>query len=116
MPNEADTCRTFVVPKLQAAGWDADPHSIAEQRTLTDGRIFPLKDERGKRGKPKRAASNRFHLGVQPNGEEITMLAFEWALAIADEKTVDLARALLATPPEHILAQTNRILRLCRSR
>ena len=44
------------------------------------------------------------------------MSAFEWALAIADEKTVDLARALLATPPEHILAQTNRILRLCRSR
>jgi type I site-specific restriction endonuclease len=58
MPNEADTCRTFVVPKLQAAGWDADPHH--------------LKVERGKRGKPKRAASNRFHLGVQQNGEEIT--------------------------------------------
>jgi len=55
MPNEADTCRTFVVPKLQAAGWDADPHGIAEQRTFTDGRIFPLKDGRGKRGKPKRA-------------------------------------------------------------
>src|SRR5258708_5831710 len=55
MPNEADTCRTFVVPKLQAAGWDADPHSIAEQRTFTDGRIFPLKDGRGKRCKPKRA-------------------------------------------------------------
>jgi len=36
MPNEADTCRTFVVPKLQAAGWDADLHSIAEQRTFTD--------------------------------------------------------------------------------
>jgi hypothetical protein len=58
MPNEADTCRTFVVPKLQASGWDADPHRIAEQRTFTDGRIFPLKDERGKRGKPKHAASN----------------------------------------------------------
>ena len=37
MPNKADTCRTFVVPKLQAADWDADPHSIAEQRTFTDG-------------------------------------------------------------------------------
>lgn len=42
MPNEADTCRKFVVPKLQAAGWDNDPHSIAEQRTITDGRIVPL--------------------------------------------------------------------------
>src|SRR5438105_3228856 len=31
MPNEADTCRTFVVPKLQASSWDADPHRIAEQ-------------------------------------------------------------------------------------
>ncbi len=37
--NEADTCRTYVVPKLQAVGWDSGPHSIAEQRTFTDGRI-----------------------------------------------------------------------------
>src|SRR5215213_2640811 len=37
--NEADTCRKFVVPKLQAAGWDTEPHSIAEQRTITDGPI-----------------------------------------------------------------------------
>jgi type I restriction enzyme R subunit len=53
--NEADTCRKFVVPKLQAAGWDAEPHSIAEQRTFTDGRIIPLKDGRAKRRTPKRA-------------------------------------------------------------
>ena len=39
---EADTCRRYVVPALQAAGWDADPHSIAEQRTITDGRIVPV--------------------------------------------------------------------------
>jgi type I restriction enzyme R subunit len=32
----------FVVPKLQAAGWDDEPHSIAEQRTITDGRIVPV--------------------------------------------------------------------------
>ena len=36
---EADTCRKFVVPLLQAAGWDNDPHSIAEQRYFTAGRI-----------------------------------------------------------------------------
>ena len=42
MTNEADTCRKFVVPKLQSAGWDSDPHSIAEQRTITDGRIIPV--------------------------------------------------------------------------
>jgi type I site-specific restriction endonuclease len=27
---------------LQAAGWDNDPHSIVEQRTVTDGRIIPV--------------------------------------------------------------------------
>jgi integrase len=42
MPTEADTCRTDVVPRLQAAGWDDEPHSIAEQRTITDGRIVPI--------------------------------------------------------------------------
>lgn len=40
--NEADTCRREVVPRLQAAGWDDEPHSIAEQRTITDGRIVPV--------------------------------------------------------------------------
>ena len=40
--SEADTCRKFVVPKLLAGGWDTDPHSIAEQRTITDGRIVPV--------------------------------------------------------------------------
>src|SRR2546429_7497209 len=42
MPTEADTCRRCVVPKLQAAGWDNEPFSIAEQRTITDGRIVPV--------------------------------------------------------------------------
>jgi hypothetical protein len=42
MPSEADTCREHVAPLLQSAGWDNDPHSIAEQRTITDGRIVPL--------------------------------------------------------------------------
>jgi len=30
------------VPKLQVAGWDSEPYSIAEQRTITDGRIVPV--------------------------------------------------------------------------
>src|SRR5260370_346375 len=42
MPTEADTCRKLVVPKLQAAGGDNEPYSIAEQRTITDGRIVPV--------------------------------------------------------------------------
>ncbi|MDP1859398.1 MAG: restriction endonuclease subunit R, partial [Gemmatimonadaceae bacterium] len=41
MSSESDTCRKHVVPALQAAGWDDDPHSIAEQRSITDGRIVP---------------------------------------------------------------------------
>ena len=42
MLTEADTCRKHVVPLLQSAGWETEPHSIAEQRTITDGRIVPV--------------------------------------------------------------------------
>src|ERR1700761_1899828 len=38
--NEADTCRKFVVPKLQKAGWENEPHSLTEQKSFTDGRII----------------------------------------------------------------------------
>lgn len=54
MPTEADTCRKYVVPLLQAAGWDAEPCSIAEQRSITDGRIIPV-GQRFVRKPPKRA-------------------------------------------------------------
>ncbi len=54
--NEADTCRKYVVPLLQAAGWENAPRSLAEQRAFTNpkGRIRVVG---GKiiRGKPKRA-------------------------------------------------------------
>jgi hypothetical protein len=36
---EADTCQKYVLPKLNAAGWDTPPHSFTEQKTFTDGRI-----------------------------------------------------------------------------
>jgi hypothetical protein len=39
-----------------------------------------------------------FHLGVQLYGEKITMSAFERLLAIADEETLDLARAMIGKP------------------
>ena len=54
--NEADTCRTYVVPKLQAAGWENAPFSIAEQRYFTNprGRVRVV-GGRIVRGKPKRA-------------------------------------------------------------
>ncbi len=39
MIGEADTCRQYVEPKLNGAGWDEPPHSYTEQVTFTDGRI-----------------------------------------------------------------------------
>ncbi len=54
MPNEADTCRRFVVPRLQAAGWECDPHRINEQVTFTDGRIV-VTGRCGRRRPGKRA-------------------------------------------------------------
>src|SRR5260221_4722230 len=39
-----------------------------------------------------------FRVGVQPNGEEITMSVFERLLTIADEGTLDLARAMIGKP------------------
>lgn len=52
--NEADTCRTYVVPLLQTAGWDNTPRRINEQVTFTDGRIMPV-GQQIRRGKQKRA-------------------------------------------------------------
>ncbi len=51
---EADTCRLLITPKLQAAGWENDPHSIAEQYSFTDGRIV-VRGNRAERRKRKRA-------------------------------------------------------------
>jgi len=54
MPTEADTCRTYVTPALQAAGWESGAHSIAEQRSFTDGRII-VRGNRATRREAKRA-------------------------------------------------------------
>lgn len=51
---EADTCRKFIVPLLQQAGWDTEPHTITEQRTFTDGRVMFFGGN-VRRGKQKRA-------------------------------------------------------------
>ena len=54
MPNEADICRRYVVPKLQAVGWENEPHRINEQVTFTDGRIL-VTGRQGRRRPGKRA-------------------------------------------------------------
>lgn len=40
MGNEADACRAYVVPRLQAAGWDTAPHAMLSQYVFTAGRII----------------------------------------------------------------------------
>ena len=52
--SEADTCREFVTPAIQAAGWGDAPFEIAEQRSFTDGRIV-LAGRTAKRREGKRA-------------------------------------------------------------
>ncbi len=52
--NEADTCRKHVVPKLQAAGWENEPHSLTEQKSFTDGRILVV-GNKARRQAQKRA-------------------------------------------------------------
>lgn len=52
--SEADTCREFVTPAIQAAGWGDAPFEIAEQRCFTDGRIV-LAGRNAKRREGKRA-------------------------------------------------------------
>ncbi len=54
MATEADTCRRLITPKLQAAGWENDHHSIAEQRWFTDGRIV-VRGNKAERRQGKRA-------------------------------------------------------------
>jgi hypothetical protein len=36
MPIEADNCRKRAVPRLTGAGWEGEPHSIAEQAGVPD--------------------------------------------------------------------------------
>jgi len=52
MPTEADTCRTYVIPKFHQSGWDDD--QIREQVSFTDGRIL-VAGRRAARKKQKRA-------------------------------------------------------------
>lgn len=52
--NESNTCRKYVEPKLNAAGWDDEPHSYTEQHGITDGRIQVIGNS-VRRQRPKKA-------------------------------------------------------------
>src|ERR1700730_15202324 len=54
MLTEADTCRKYVLPRLVEAGWETEPHSLAEQRTFTDGRII-IAGSKARRREQKRS-------------------------------------------------------------
>lgn len=42
--SEADTCRKYITPALQNAGWENPPHDIREQEYFTAGRLLPIGD------------------------------------------------------------------------
>jgi type I restriction enzyme R subunit len=52
MSNEANTCRKYVEPKLNQAGWNTAPYDYYEQYYFTNGKIRP-KNQGQPRGKRK---------------------------------------------------------------
>ena len=71
MTNEADTCRTYILPKLHNAGWEDD--SICEQLVLTPGRIVPL----GEHGHTRKE-------GLRP--DYVLFLRKNYAVAVVEAK------------------------------
>ena len=47
--NEADTCRQYVLPKLQE--WDTEPHFLTEQYYIDAGRILTTEKVRRRKRK-----------------------------------------------------------------
>ena len=68
MSNEADTCRTYIVPKLHASGWEDD--FITEQMVLTHGRIVPI-GNRHIRREGLHAKVNVFPLAAKRLGDDM---------------------------------------------
>jgi len=52
MANETNTCRKYVEPKLEDAGWDGKQHDYTEQYYFTAGKLRP-KNRRNLRGNRK---------------------------------------------------------------
>lgn len=73
---EADTCREFVTPALQLAGWGKSPHAIGEQHAITAGRIALVG------GKPRR--------GKQRRADYILYLRRDFPIAVVEAKEAGL--------------------------
>ena len=97
VPNEADTCRRYVVPRLQAAGWDNDPYRINEQVTFTDeGLLFLIHNytrEAGLRNLEREVGSicRKVARGVTEGNTEPVVATPEKirALLLTSERTID---------------------------
>ena len=69
--NEADTCRTYVLPKPKSSGWEDE--YISEQIVLTPGRIVAYLDS----VQARLASLREHHKGVilqSATGEELSAL------------------------------------------
>ncbi|MGA4112649.1 EcoAI/FtnUII family type I restriction enzme subunit R [Ralstonia nicotianae] len=74
--NEADTCRLYVTPKLQAAGWDSPPHSLNEQKVFTDGRIL--------------ATGGAVTKGPQKRADYLLRYTRDFSIAVVEAKPEDV--------------------------
>jgi len=73
--NEADTCRIYVTPRLKEAGWDNAPHSLTEQKTFTNGRVF--------------ASGGMIRRGPQRRADYILRYRRDFMIAVVEAKPED---------------------------
>ena len=73
---EADTCRRYITPKIISAGWDQQPNSFTEQKTITDGRII--------------LAGNKAHRGLQKRVDYLLQLQNDFPIAVIEAKSEEL--------------------------
>lgn len=105
---EADTCREYVTPALQRAGWGDSPHAIGEQHAITAGRIM-LVGGKARRAKQRRADYILYHRrdfpiavveakeiglpaenGVQQAREYAQMLGLRFAYATNGRRIIEI--------------------------
>lgn len=86
--SEADSCREYVTPVIQAAGWGDSPFEIAEQCSFTDGRIV-LTDCTARRHKYIRSNFLRPHLYYRSNRQRRDLSNSDEHMSLILAATVD---------------------------
>ena len=87
--SEADTCREYVTPAIQAAGWGDCPFEIAKQCSFTDGRIV-LTGCTARRHKYIRSNFLRPHLHYRPNRQRRDLSNSDEHMSLILAGTVDM--------------------------